>query len=141
METTGDHSTKRGRSLTQASMDALYRMLPSVHELLLSPAVAERMKSSGHVRAVQTIRGLIEGIRDEIGEGLHSSSTLKGLVNGLPVKIAEAMGRSKPFSLRAVINATGVLLHTNLGRAPLSQAAVDHMVEIATGYSNLEFDL
>jgi len=141
METAGNRSTQTDRATTQTSTDALYSMLPSVHELLLSSAVAERMKSSGHARAVETIRGLLERIRREIGKGLHSSSTLKKLVNELPAQIAEEMGHSNPLSLRPVINATGVLLHTNLGRAPLSRAAIDHMVEIATGYSNLEFDL
>jgi L-seryl-tRNA(Ser) seleniumtransferase len=141
METAGNRSTEKARALTQTSMDALYRMLPSVQELLLSPAVAERMKSRGHARAVQTIRGLLEEIRRQIGKGLDSSSTLKRLVDKLPEQIADAMEQSNLFSLRPVINATGVLLHTNLGRAPLSQVAVDHIVEIATGYSNLEFDL
>ena len=45
------------------------------------------------------------------------------------------------YSLRPVINATGVILHTNLGRAPLSEAALQHVAEISRGYSNLEFDL
>ena len=44
-------------------------------------------------------------------------------------------------SLRPVINATGVILHTNLGRAPLSQAAIDNIAEVARGYCNLEFDV
>ncbi len=45
------------------------------------------------------------------------------------------------YSLRPVINATGVILHTNLGRAPLSGEALRHVVEVAQGYSNLEMDL
>jgi L-seryl-tRNA(Ser) seleniumtransferase len=139
METADKSGTQRDGD--EASTDALYRMLPSVHELLLSPAVAERTRTSGHARAVETIRRTLEGIRREIAEGLRSPSGLKRRVHELPAQIAEAMAHSNLFSLRPVINATGVLLHTNLGRAPLSQAAVDHIVEIATGYSNLEFDL
>lgn len=141
MQTGGDRSTRSMRARTEPSTDALYRMLPSVQELLLSPVIAERVRAGGHDRAVQTIRRILEGIRREIGKGLHSSSSLQRLIETLPAQIAESMGQSNQFSLRPVINATGVLLHTNLGRAPLSKAAADHIVEIATGYSNLEFDL
>jgi L-seryl-tRNA(Ser) seleniumtransferase len=114
METANNRSTQRDEARAQTSTDALYRMLPSVHELLLSPAVAERSKISGHARAVQTIRRLLEGIRREITEGLHSPPGLKSLVNELPAQIVEEMEHPSPFSLRPVINATGVLLHTNL---------------------------
>ena len=55
--------------------------------------------------------------------------------------IEQRLSESLGYSLRPVINATGVILHTNLGRAPLSQAALQHVAEIAQGYSNLEFDL
>ena len=45
------------------------------------------------------------------------------------------------FSLRPVINATGVILHTNLGRAPLAESAIKRIAEVVGGYSNLEFDI
>jgi len=141
MESTKKPKAQKDSTAAKVSKDALYRMIPSVHELLLNPAVADRAASSGRNRAVRTIRAFLDRGRREIGEGLHSSPTLKKLVHDLPSQIAEAMGRSAPFSLRPVVNATGVLLHTNLGRAPLSAMALDHLVEIASGYSNLEFDL
>ena len=53
----------------------------------------------------------------------------------------QKLQQSLAYSLRPVINATGVILHTNLGRAPLSRAALEHAAEVAQGYSNLEFDL
>ena len=54
--------------------------------------------------------------------------------------LAELAASGRP-SLRRVLNATGVLIHTNLGRAPLAQAALDRVVEVGGGYSNLEYDL
>ena len=55
--------------------------------------------------------------------------------------LAEELKASSRFSLRRVINATGVILHTNLGRAPLGEAVLQHAAEVAGGYCNLEFDL
>jgi L-seryl-tRNA(Ser) seleniumtransferase len=59
----------------------------------------------------------------------------------LPQEIANRLTASARYSLRPVINATGVILHTNLGRAPLSGGALRHVVEVAQDYCNLEFDL
>jgi L-seryl-tRNA(Ser) seleniumtransferase len=59
----------------------------------------------------------------------------------LPPTVEQRLRQSLAFSLRPVINATGVILHTNLGRAPLSRAALEHMAEVSQGYSNLEFNL
>src|SRR6185436_12736861 len=56
-------------------------------------------------------------------------------------EVASRLHQALKPSLRRVINATGVVLHTNLGRAPLPASAIDGLREVATGYSNLEFDL
>jgi L-seryl-tRNA(Ser) seleniumtransferase len=140
MKSTEEHNPA-DNDLIKSATNSLYRMLPSVNELLLSPAVAQCNSPLGHDSTVEIIRGLLEGIRREIDQGLHSSTTLAKIVDKLPSTIAEGIRRRAAFSLRRVINATGVLLHTNLGRAPLSQKALDHLFEIAAGYSNLEFDL
>ena len=62
-------------------------------------------------------------------------------VEDLPGLVEESLARSTRLALRAVINATGVIVHTNLGRAPLREAAMDAARETALGYSNLEYDL
>ena len=59
----------------------------------------------------------------------------------LDAAVSEELQTANQFSLQRVINATGVILHTNLGRAPLSASALDHIRETACGYTNLEFDL
>src|SRR5258708_30050824 len=55
--------------------------------------------------------------------------------------VARHLSRAMEFSLKPVINATGVILHTNLGRAPLAESAIRRIAEVAAGYSNLEFDI
>ena len=62
---------------------------------------------------------------------------LSGVAGAIARRVRESLG----FHLRPVINATGVILHTNLGRAPLSEAALRHVQETAAGYSNLEFEV
>jgi L-seryl-tRNA(Ser) seleniumtransferase len=63
------------------------------------------------------------------------------VVSGLPEAVGRQLRQALRLSLRSVINATGVVLHTNLGRAPLAAAALDHLREVASTYSNLEFDI
>jgi L-seryl-tRNA(Ser) seleniumtransferase len=121
--------------------DALYRALPSVSELLLAPPLAEFGSSHVRARLLATIRRVLDGTRREIAQGLHSSASLDTLLCELPIRVAEEMRRDSRLSLRRIVNATGVILHTNLGRAPLSRVALDHVCEVAAGYSNLEYDL
>ena len=105
------------------------RDLPSVDELVRD----ERLASEPHGLAVAAARVVLEHARDEIRAGGDPGPLVDATV-------AELARRRVP-SLRRVINATGVLVHTNLGRAPLAQAAIDRVVEVAGGYSNLEYDL
>ena len=105
------------------------RDLPSVHELLRD----ERLASRPRELAVATARSVLDDARDEIRRG------------GDPGPIVDAvlreLDRAQRPSLRRVLNATGVLVHTNLGRAPIADAALARVAEVGGGYSNLEFDL
>jgi len=112
-----------------------FRALPSVDHLLAD----ERLRPLGAgERPVVTeiVRRALETARAAVAEGRPppSEDQLVESVLGL----AEALFRP---SLRPVINATGVLIHTNLGRAPLSEEAIAAMAAVSRGYSNLEFDL
>jgi len=104
----------------------LLRTLPSVHEVLerLSPALA----GYPHALLVSEIRRVLDAVRRDLRAGLP---------NGLPIeaRVEQALAALNRPSLRRVINATGVVLHTNLGRAPLGP------LSILPGYSNLEYDL
>jgi L-seryl-tRNA(Ser) seleniumtransferase len=86
---------------------------------------------------VESTRRVLRHLRDRIVEGSLSSVSLEALEQEIVIE-AESATR---FSLRSVINASGVVLHTNLGRAPLAREAVEHLAEVSIGYSNLEYDL
>jgi L-seryl-tRNA(Ser) seleniumtransferase len=94
------------------------------------PAYAELVSEFGHARVVEAIREQIDAER----QGEETSGEARVMLVGAALRAAVAP------RLRHVINATGVILHTNLGRAPLSRAAVDALA-VAAGYSNLELDL
>jgi L-seryl-tRNA(Ser) seleniumtransferase len=121
--------------------NGLYRLLPSVNDLLLAPRVKTLLHSYPHDAVASSIRDTLSRIRKEISDGQHSRASIENRLASLEAGIAGELTRKGRYSLQPVINATGVILHTNLGRAPLSQAALDHIIEVAKGYCNLEFDL
>ena len=116
-------------------------MLPSVNELLLSGPVSLLLRSRSRDSVVGAARAVLERMRGEIAKDAISRETLSDAVASLPAAIESELNEPSHFSLRPVINATGVVLHTNLGRAPLCRQALDHLVAVAAGYCNLEFDL
>ncbi|MFC5861407.1 L-seryl-tRNA(Sec) selenium transferase [Acidicapsa dinghuensis] len=126
---------------TGSFKEMLYRELPSVSDVLLDPRVQRLKQTYSHGAVVNAVRAAIEEIRCEITRIEHSQSTLISRIAQLPETIESQLLSAPRYSLRRVVNATGVVLHTNLGRSPLSRAALDHIAEIAGGYSNLEFDL
>ena len=83
----------------------------------------------------------LEQVRTEIKAGRHNEASLATRIQALSDDISANRQTPADYSLRPVINATGVILHTNLGRAPLSRRALAHIAETAGGYCNLEFDL
>ncbi len=109
------------------------RALPSVEQL------AARLEGVPHSEAVPAARGAIDAAREEIVAGRRAGGeALERELLGVARARAERAGRPR---LRNVLNATGVIVHTNLGRAPLAPAAIDAVAAIASGYSNLEYDL
>ncbi len=121
--------------------DNLYLLLPSVNDLLLDPAFSSIVLSHSHNAVVHAARRVLFCLKQEIAEGQHTRASLQDRLALLDLAVSNELRKGINFSLRRVINATGVILHTNLGRAPLSTSALEHVVEIAQGYSNLEFDL
>jgi L-seryl-tRNA(Ser) seleniumtransferase len=105
------------------------RDLPSVDELLRN----ERLAAEPRELVVGAARVVLERAREEIRGGGDPGELVDAVLR-------ELEGATRP-SLRRVLNATGVLVHTNLGRAPLADAALARVVEVGRGYSNLEYDL
>lgn len=119
------------------SKSDLYRRLPSVDELLRAVELSRLISEHGQVIVASAIRTVLDRFREEIATGEFDEQTLSDLA----ADVVEEVQQSLKYSLRTVINATGVILHTNLGRAPLAAAALDHIGNMAGGYSNLEFDI
>ena len=125
-----------------ASKSELFRLLPSVDELLRSPDLAPLLAREGQLAITESIRAVTAGLRDQISaETLASQEAVQLAVASLPQAIARHLHSAMEFSLRPVINATGVILHTNLGRAPLAQSAIKRIADVAGRYSNLEYDV
>ncbi|HYI74766.1 MAG TPA: L-seryl-tRNA(Sec) selenium transferase [Gaiellaceae bacterium] len=105
------------------------RDLPSVDELLRD----ERLASQPRELTLAASRAALDRAREEIKAGAEPAPIVDAVL--------EELAHARRPSLRRVLNATGVLVHTNLGRAPLSAAALERVVEVGAGYSNLEYDL
>lgn len=124
-----------------ASNPALFRELPAVDELLRSPEIAKLVSAHGVATVTQASREVLARLREEITKGSLDDSSLRIALQGIDNAVHSRVLASLRHSLRPVINATGVILHTNLGRAPLSENALDHIRETSSRYSNLEFDI
>ncbi len=113
------------------------RRLPSVDRLLGRDRTAPWRERWGRVPVKRAIRQVLEEARRRLGEGEPGPPGVSELLD----RAAERLERRARPSLRPVLNATGVVLHTNLGRAPLAATALEAVEEVGRGYSNLEFDL
>jgi L-seryl-tRNA(Ser) seleniumtransferase len=132
---------------------AQLRALPSVDELLTRPALAALAQSAGRTLVTDAIRTVLAALRAELtqeatqqamqekGTQEPADSRFSAAVDEVDSRILAAVESQLAFSLRRVINATGVILHTNLGRAPLSAQAVAAITESAGRYSNLEYEI
>jgi len=112
------------------------RQLPSVDRLLGEETVQELVATCGHRQTVSALRETLDAVRSEVRAGAD--------VPGVALLVARASVRLRERltpTLHPVINATGVIIHTNLGRAPLSAAARVAMEAVSRGYSTLEYDL
>jgi L-seryl-tRNA(Ser) seleniumtransferase len=122
----------------------LLRQLPSIDELLAQPRLVELAARTDRGLVLEIARAILGDLRARILEGATTNSQAKIVVlrrEALEEHIAAEVERILARSLQPVINATGVILHTNLGRAPLPAAVVEEFRRTATQYSNLEYDL
>ena len=89
----------------------------------------------------EAARAVLARLRTEIAAATLDAAAVDLAISGLCGAVERQVRQSLRLSLRTVINATGVILHTNLGRAPLAASALEHARDVSSGYSNLEFDL
>jgi L-seryl-tRNA(Ser) seleniumtransferase len=112
------------------------RSLPSVDRLLAAPGIRSALDGVDRAAGTELVREAIAGIRSRL---LSDGAPLAG--RAVEAEVASYVAARLAPSLQSVVNATGVILHTNLGRAPLSDDAIAAAGAVAAGYSNLEFDL
>ena len=117
-----------------------FKSIPPVHEILESPAIRNLMdKVSRHV-VVGEVRSFLDGLREDLR---HAAAEIKvpPAASDLAERIADWIVKDNQPKLRPVINATGILLHTGLGRAPLAKEALAEMLAVGGGYASVEVDL
>jgi L-seryl-tRNA(Ser) seleniumtransferase len=139
----------------QKDSAARLRAIPSVDELLLQSRLIALAEKSGRALVIQIVRQVLADFRarlknqpaqparqnpEALDEAQLEARVVAEIIAEVVVRVVEKVESALAPSLRRVINATGVVLHTNLGRAPLSQAAVAQIAATAAGYSNLEYD-
>jgi L-seryl-tRNA(Ser) seleniumtransferase len=119
--------------------DNLFRQLPSVHDVLAAMDVQALARGHAHDLIVAAVRSELADLREQIRQG--SAVDGQCTIELVATRAARRLGHGLRPKLRAVINATGIVLHTNLGRSPVAEEAAKAAYEAAHGYLNLELDL
>lgn len=122
----------------------ILRKLPPVEKLLEEPKLSNLENSISKSRLVAVLRDSIEEVRQDLIDSMKkgdipekSEEDLKRQVISISLNAIS----SYPYSFKPIVNATGIVLHTNLGRAPLPKEALERIVELSSSYSNLEYDI
>lgn len=116
----------------------LLRKLPAVHRLLDTPFSQRLIESYSHDLVSEAVADIVSGVRRQILSGERTTETTE---QELLEQVEQILGQRFRPNFRRVINATGVVLHTNLGRAALAEKALEAITRTALGYSNLELNL
>lgn len=120
----------------------LLRSLPSIERLLERPLASQLSVGLSRERVRDLLRGIIDELREEVISGQWPMTRgSEHFAEEIDLRLELRAANCAQPSLRRVINATGVIIHTNLGRAPLARAAIEAVSEAAAYYSNLEYDL
>ena len=117
------------------------RYLPKVDELLEEKDIREKILSNPRTLVLESIREAIDNARNKILLGENREFNSETIKQEILRAALDILKKKTEYNLRSVINATGVVLHTNLGRALLSEAAVERIIQLAGNYSTLEYDL
>ena len=121
------------------SKQNMLRSLPAVDELLNQAPIKELTQVFPRQLVLNTIREELEACRQEIITREDAPFTIEDAnVNRFVYRIADQIQKNARLNLQKVINATGIIIHTNLGRAPLAPRVLDNLCSTAEGYCNLE---
>lgn len=125
--------------MDDASLNALFRAIPSVDRLLSDPSLAPLKEKYDETIVKRMVRLALDELREEIRSGRAGEEACS--VEAIAARTYRITFHRVGPQLKTVINATGVIVHTNLGRSPLSQRVMDRIAQAALSYSNLEYDL
>ena len=117
------------------------RLIPSIEKLRQRPGVRRIETRYGREATVRALRGEAAALRRRLAGGSAEVRGAEEAAERIEAALAARLAAALAPSLRAVVNATGVIVHTNLGRAPLGRTAVERVAALAAGYTNLEYDL
>jgi L-seryl-tRNA(Ser) seleniumtransferase len=123
------------------TQQSLLRRLPGIDLILELSTHESAFENVPRSVLLQSARKVVESLRSEILSGNHKDMENDLTESAVLEKTRETVGKMMALNLKRVINATGVVVHTNLGRSLLAEEAAKNLLEVATGYSNLEFDL
>ncbi len=115
------------------------RNIPSVSELLENPKIKPLVDRVSHNVVVDRVRAILDDLREDVSKSTGNGGLPD--VGELAERIARRILEGEEPHLRPVVNATGILLHTGLGRSPLAEEAVEEMTAVARGYASVELDL
>lgn len=119
----------------------LFTLIPKVDEILDRENIKELLKYIPRKIVLDSLRSEIENIRTIIKSKDLSEEEILEEIDKIDIKIKDRSEKKNAYKLKRVINATGVVIHTNLGRSLINEKIMDHVKEIAINYSNLEYDL
>ncbi len=117
-----------------------FRVIPSIEQLRQRIAIVALERQHGHTATLDALRHAADTVRTGIAAGLDFGGA-DDVAREIEARLSRDLTRDARGSLRPVINATGVVIHTNLGRAPLASSALGRVFDVARGYANLEYDL
>lgn len=119
----------------------LFRLIPKVDEILEYDKIKELLEHMPRKLVVDSIREEIDSLRKDIMENKVDEEEVNRRIKILVDLVLERANKKASYKLKRVVNATGVILHTNLGRALINKEVMENVVDIASNYSNLEFDI
>lgn len=123
-------------------MKSLYQELPKVDQLLEEDYIKKLIDENSRSLVLDAMRKALDELRDLIKYGSdEDKDQVLAEIKDIKTRIARVLEDTKTHNLLKVVNASGVVLHTNLGRAPMTREIMEDMAQVSNGYSNLEFDL
>ena len=118
-----------------------YRSIPKVDSIMENEEIKELLDITSRELVLECVREATEDLRIFINNNPSNENKINEEIKNIVNKITSEVHKITSYNMKRVINGTGTILHTNLGRAVISEQAAERVKNIVTGYSNLEFDL